>query len=202
MANRIAIRRGTETAVVATTPVTGELIYTTDEKLLYIGDGTTAGGVSVGVWVSQTRRGDIEFLRGNVLIASTTTTPSEKLHVVGNLRVVGQAFTSLFSNAPSGTSQTINWNNSNSQVLDLSGASGNVTLTFTNPKSGASYVLKVQQGATTRTVVWPGTVLWLGNEPTLSTTANGFNVISFLYDGTNFLGTGDQYWCLPLDEIL
>ncbi len=192
MANRIQIRRGTETNVVATTPLTGELVYTTDQKKVFVGDGSTAGGVAVTVWKEQTRNSHIEFLAGNVLIATTTTTATEKVHIVGNMRIVGQAFTSQHTESPGGTTVTHNWDNSNSQVLDLSGATGNVTATFSNPKSGASYLLKVLQGATTRTVVWPGTVLWLGNEPTLTTTANGFNVITFYYDGTNFLGTGDK----------
>lgn len=191
MANRIQMRRGTEANVVATTPLVGEVIYTTDNKKVFIGDGSTAGGVAVTTWKEQTRNGAIEFLAGNILVATSTTTPTEKVHVVGNLRVVGQAFTSQHTESPTGTTATHNWNNSNSQVLDLSSATGNVTLTFTNPKSGASYLLKVLQGATARDVVWPGSVVWLGNEPTLTDTANGFNVITFYYDGTNYIGTGD-----------
>jgi len=41
----LRIRRGTEADRTTITPAEGELIYVTDEKTLYVGDGTTAGGV-------------------------------------------------------------------------------------------------------------------------------------------------------------
>lgn len=42
------IRRGTNAQRLGITPLQGELIYTTDTKALYVGDGTTAGGTAVG----------------------------------------------------------------------------------------------------------------------------------------------------------
>ena len=47
MANTIKIRRGLEADRTSITPATGELIYTTDERKLYVGDGSTAGGLPV-----------------------------------------------------------------------------------------------------------------------------------------------------------
>jgi hypothetical protein len=44
----LRIRRGTEAQLQLTTPVEGELIYTTDSKDLFVGDGTTLGGIKVG----------------------------------------------------------------------------------------------------------------------------------------------------------
>ena len=43
----LRLRRGTNAERQLITPLSGELIYTTDTKALYIGDGTTAGGVVV-----------------------------------------------------------------------------------------------------------------------------------------------------------
>ena len=40
----LQIRRGTDAERLGITPAEGELIYTTDTQILYIGDGTTAGG--------------------------------------------------------------------------------------------------------------------------------------------------------------
>ena len=51
METRIKIRRGTaaeRAAMSAGDPIQGELIYETDTDLIYIGDGSTAGGVLVG----------------------------------------------------------------------------------------------------------------------------------------------------------
>lgn len=44
----LQIRRGTEADRTTITPAVGEPIYTTDNKELFIGDGTTPGGVAVG----------------------------------------------------------------------------------------------------------------------------------------------------------
>lgn len=44
----LRIRRGTDQDRLAFTPLEGELIYTTDTKTVFIGDGATPGGISVG----------------------------------------------------------------------------------------------------------------------------------------------------------
>lgn len=44
----IKVYRGLETNRTSVTPEEGELLYTTDNKELFIGDGTTSGGNSVG----------------------------------------------------------------------------------------------------------------------------------------------------------
>ena len=44
MSIAVQIRRGTSTENAAFTGISGELIYTTDDKKLYVHDGTTAGG--------------------------------------------------------------------------------------------------------------------------------------------------------------
>jgi hypothetical protein len=41
------LRRGLETDRLSITPAEGEPIYTTDEKKLYIGDGSTVGGNAI-----------------------------------------------------------------------------------------------------------------------------------------------------------
>jgi hypothetical protein len=43
----LRLRRGTDAERQLITPVEGELIYTTDTKSVYIGDGTTAGGIVI-----------------------------------------------------------------------------------------------------------------------------------------------------------
>ena len=43
----LQLRRGTSGTRTSITPAAGELIYTTDTKLVYVGDGTTAGGTLV-----------------------------------------------------------------------------------------------------------------------------------------------------------
>jgi hypothetical protein len=43
----LKLRRGTNTQRTGITPAEGELIYTTDTKKLYVGDGSTIGGIAV-----------------------------------------------------------------------------------------------------------------------------------------------------------
>ncbi len=107
----------------------------------------------------------------------------------GNLVTTGQiGQRTMLVAGPVGTTQTINLNNGNQQVLDLSGASGNVTLTLSNPLPGATYVLKVKQHASSaKNVVWPGTVIWSSGEaPEITTSANAIDIFSLWYDGTNY----------------
>ena len=89
--------------------------------------------------------------------------------------------------APAGTTQTIDLDNGNTQKLDLGSASGNVTLTLSNPQAGALYRLFVIQGATARELVWPASVKWpQGQAAILSTAASAVDIIELYYDGTNY----------------
>ena len=49
MPSTIKIRRGVEANRASITPAAGEMIFTTDNKQVFIGDGSTAGGVPVSV---------------------------------------------------------------------------------------------------------------------------------------------------------
>lgn len=55
----LKFRRGTDSGRSAITPAEGEPIFTTDTKQLYIGDGSTAGGVAVGGGISDGDKGDV-----------------------------------------------------------------------------------------------------------------------------------------------
>lgn len=91
--------------------------------------------------------------------------------------------------APSGTTQTVNWDNGVIQKLSLGSASGNVTLTLSNPIEGATYRLFVTQGATARTLTWPASVKWInGQAPILSTTNGDIDIVDLYWDGTNYFG--------------
>jgi len=90
---------------------------------------------------------------------------------------------------PAGTTQTISFDDGNIQKLTLASASGNVTLTLTNPQAGAFYRVFVIQGATARTLVWPASVKWpQAQSPILSTSNGSIDVVDLYYDGTNYFG--------------
>lgn len=116
--------------------------------------------------------------------------------MTGNFQIEGQSY-SLYDStvlAPSGTTQAIDWNNGNSQVLDLESASGDVTLTFANAKTGASYILEVRQdSATPRDINWPADVTWpSASVPIISVAANAVDIFTLWYNGTNYRAVAIQ----------
>ena len=84
----------------------------------------------------------------------------------------------------------INWNNGPVQELTLN-TSGSVSLSFINPSLGGVYLLKITRGATLNGALsWPASVKWgVSGAPVLSSAATKVDLISFVYDGTNYYGT-------------
>lgn len=88
----LQIRRGTDTQRQAlsgvNTPIAGELLYSTDNKKLHIGDGTTTGGTSIGYF-------------GSVAVSGQGTIRSTGVNET--LTVVAGANISLVTDANTGT---------------------------------------------------------------------------------------------------
>jgi inosine/xanthosine triphosphate pyrophosphatase family protein len=94
----LRLRRGTDAERITITPAEGELIYTTDSKLLYVGDGLIIGGNLVGSFDNNLNNdlnlnnfnitgngnialtGDIE-VNGNILSTGIITSTTVGLHV-------------------------------------------------------------------------------------------------------------------------
>ena len=67
MSQKIQIRRGVEAQRASVTPDAGELLFTTDEHELFVGDGATTGGLFVGGGSSF---GYVQKIRGTQALAS------------------------------------------------------------------------------------------------------------------------------------
>lgn len=67
---------------------------------------------------------------------------------------------------------------------------GNCTFTFPTNTTGKQFTLLLKQDGTgSRTVTWPSSVRWAaGTAPTITATASKTDVISFIADGTYWLG--------------
>ncbi len=63
--------------------------------------------------------------------------------------------------------------------------------TPTNPKTGATYILKLIQGASPSTITWTASIFkWpAATAPVLSTSAGQVDIVTLIYDGTNYYGT-------------
>ena len=130
--------------------------------------------------------GALSITNGKLTVGSVTDGYIQSS--TGNTAFSGQVYSALASTlVPTGTTQTVDWSKGNSQVLTLASASGNVTLTMTNPKPGASYILKG--------IVWPITVLWPDSvTPVVSTSASVVDIVSLFWDGVHYYAAiGQNY---------
>lgn len=94
---------------------------------------------------------------------------------------------SLFGAGNSGTSKTLDFNNSKRQKLTLT---DNCTITLSNPVANETYLLTLlQDGTGSRVITWPAAVKWpSGIAPTLSG-ASKTDLVQLEYDGTSYYGT-------------
>lgn len=87
-----------------------------------------------------------------------------------------------------GATITFNMNTSGVHAVTLA---GNRTLAVSNVANPQFFIIILKQDGTgSRTVTWWSGILWVGaSAPTLTTTANRYDIFSFLYDGTNYYGS-------------
>lgn len=89
---------------------------------------------------------------------------------------------------------TITFNMATSPIHTVT-LGGNRTLATSNLVAGQSFVVVLKQDGTgSRTVTWWGNIIWPGaTPPVLTTTANRYDIFTFLYDGTNYFNVGAIY---------
>jgi hypothetical protein len=137
------IKRGTNSQRLGYTASSGELIYATDTKILYVGDGTTPGGVTVGT-VSSAGNFTLNGLSGSVVLTAGT---GLTLSVSGNTLTfanIGGACAGV--NSVNGLSGAIVFASGSGMTLSVSGN----TLTFatTGAPSGLSQYVESINGST------------------------------------------------------
>lgn len=164
-------------------PISADALKMSGTADSYIIGGTASWGVknnaSTDYNLQVTDAGVLTIRAGLTVTSGDTST--------NKLTVGGQGIVLEHDAGNSGTSLTIDWNNSNNQLVTLTGG---CTFTFSNPVAGAWYQLRLKQDATgSRTVTWPANVKWAGGiAVTLTTTAARTDMVAFYYNGTNYLG--------------
>jgi hypothetical protein len=152
--------------------VTGDTTFTQD---LFLTNLTSGGSQTLLTVDSDT---------GQVYTATNFLNPYS-----GTVQIIGQSYVALPATGNTTSATTINWNDGNVQekVLNVSAT----TFTFSNPNAGGTYILILRQNsAGSYTVTWPGTVSWAGGTPpTMTTTANKYDVYTFVYDGNKYFGS-------------
>ncbi len=173
--NNIMIGYNAGNGSLSTTGSTNILIGYNNKLLPVVGDSNQLD-------IADTIYGDL----ANHNIGIATSNIQAKLDVNGTSMFNTLVNKESYINS-SGNNVTINWNNSNKQQITLG---HNVTFSFTAPSYGVGSftLILIQDGTGGRTTTWPASVKWpAGAAPTLSTGAGAIDMMTCLYDGTNYL---------------
>jgi hypothetical protein len=118
------------------------------------------------------------------LANSSITINGTSVALGGSITVSGSRTQTINSS----TSLTVNFNSGNFVQINL--ISNITSLTLSNAVAGI-YIFKLTQDSTgNRTVTWPTSIKWPGNvPPVLSTAAGKIDIITLVFDGSNYYGT-------------
>jgi len=127
--------------------------------------------------------------RSVILGGQGITSSADDTVYVPNLEVRGQAYTPIYDNLSGGTTFVPDWDNSNVQILTLSGNT-NISGGTSTMEGGSTYTMLVKQSnGGSHTITWDSTYKWEeGNPPTLSTADGSVDIITFICDGTSLYG--------------
>ena len=86
----LQVRRGTNAERLGITPLAGELVYTTDTKQLYVGDGSTAGGItSISGTIDSVLADTTPQLGGDLDLNSHNITGTGNINITGTITATG-----------------------------------------------------------------------------------------------------------------
>jgi hypothetical protein len=135
----------------------------------------------------------VEYIAYGATVASsnlskTGDTMTGNLTVNADLIVTGYKETHT-DNGNTGTAQTIDISDSTLQTYTLN---GNCTFTMPTADAGRSFTMFLKTGAGSLTATFTGAKFPDNVAPTISTTANRMDILTFYSDGTNWYGSAQQ----------
>ena len=118
------------------------------------------------------------------LVNSSITINGTSVALGGSITVSG----STTQTVNSSTSLTVNFNSGN--FVQISLISNITSLTLSNAVAGI-YIFELTQDSTgNRIITWPASFKWPGNvPPVLSTAAGKIDIITLVFDGSNYYGS-------------
>lgn len=147
------------------------------------GTGLTSDGTGNQILGVESDGSGLEYKTVTAGVGMTISHAAGSVTVTSNFNPAWQTLTD---------GSTITWNVANGGNGVVTLASAGRTLSITNPVVGYSYTVRIIQGSGgSKTITtWPANTKWAGGTaPTLSTTAGQYDLVSFIWDGTNYYGT-------------
>ena len=142
------------------------------------GSGTSGSPYTVNVTTS-TSGAAIPLMNG------ANTWSGLQTHSAGIYQSAGAAEEAVYSNGNSGTSMAFNLNNGNLQSVTVTGA---VAFTLTAPTHPGKFTVVITQDGTGHVYSISGVKWQGGTTPSYSTALNKIDVVSLIWDGTNWYG--------------
>jgi len=177
---------GTNTGDVANTAVT-------TGKLSQF--AATSSSELAGVISDETGSGALVFATSPTLVTPTLGVASATSLALGNGNITAAkqvCFNGVVAggNKTGATQNLADWTAGSACTITLTGnCTGTSTMTSPTGVSRLTLII-LQDGTGSRTIsTWPATVKWAGGTvPTLSTAASAIDIITFLWNGTNYFG--------------
>jgi hypothetical protein len=198
--------------------VIGSLNVPDSNEVIHIyGDGIVEGRWTANEFYSPNQinfraavlkaTGDL-FVKNHIIAGDTTSSADSSFYSLGGVHARGMVlsgtakfkatgYTTVTHNTSASAVATIDWKLSNVQHFDLNEST---TLTFTAPLNPCHLTLKFIHAANANayTVTFPGTVLWAGGTAFNPTDTSGaIDVVTFFYDGTNYLAIPSNDFKIP-----
>jgi|DEB0MinimDraft_3_1074331.scaffolds.fasta_scaffold00854_7 hypothetical protein len=191
---------GQSIKVVQVASGTGVTIPSGEAKMVYLNG---AGG-SAAVYdalaliqsnVTKTGTGTYVSLADDVITVDLVDISDNTNDITGRLNVANQPL-HIYAGVQSlgttnGNTISLNWANGNVATVQNDGNTSTTWSTPSNPVTGGNYVIMMEaiSGAVT-SFTWPSEFKWRNNAPpTLTTTTNYSDVITLIYDGSQYLAS-------------
>jgi len=127
---------------------------------------------------------------GNLTVSEVSSSGKMELNNNNVTEIKQACFNGIIDDGNSSTADTIDFS---AGSIHKSTLTGNCTYTFTAPTGVSRVQLLIYTGAGSYAVTWPASVKWTGGTaPTITTTASKVDIVTFVYDGTNYFGSISQ----------
>jgi len=186
MPNKVYIKTGLEASRSGVTPETGELLWTTDDHELFVGDGSTAGGISLSY--SPTSHTHTDYL------LNTTDSLTGNLDVTGKM-AIGTSIHGTYALAINGTIEAgqtggglrLGNSGNNGMIQSINTSSSYVPLYI---QAGSSFLTSVDGDNAIGATAGGSVDLYYDGVKVATTTADGIDTDQIDYTTTLTLSDG------------